>query len=234
MLESIIHYATDTSDATVEKVAFSVLNKMVVVWSAPPPGITATYGDSLDVGFQEVFGRFVLEHLSRLCFEVPSKNTFNSSDAQSRLVWRLRSCFDNQVLAEIAGLQKSIYLMKGDALCSYLENSLLPSLGVAPLAAQEYVRALQRLDLKQFKKFFVVILSDHMFSTDISLVEFCEHVSILAFRRHFFAKILHSIAHMKPHLNGDFNINAMWKLPRATTNERENGQSREIKAIHLG
>ena len=35
VLESIVRYATDTSDATVEKIAFSILNKMVRVWSGP-------------------------------------------------------------------------------------------------------------------------------------------------------------------------------------------------------
>lgn len=60
------------------------------------------------------------------------------------------------MLAEIAGLQKSIFEMKGEILSSYLQNNLFPSLGVPPAAAEEYVRALQQLDLKQFKKFFVV------------------------------------------------------------------------------
>ena len=76
----------DTSDATVEKVAFNVLNKMVVVWSAPPPKVAVAHTEPLEIGFQEGFGRFVIEHLSRVCFEVPSKSTFDSNDAQSRLV----------------------------------------------------------------------------------------------------------------------------------------------------
>jgi hypothetical protein len=57
---------------------------MVVIWSDP---LTAEAGeDALGNEFQEVFGAFVIEHLSRVCFEVPSKSTFNSHDAQSRLV----------------------------------------------------------------------------------------------------------------------------------------------------
>ena len=143
VLESIIHYATDTSDATVEKVAFGVLNKMVVVWSSP-----SSETGPLEEEFQEAFGHFVIHHLSRVCFEVPSKATFNSNDAQSRLV-----------LAEMAGLQRSIYQMKGEVFVSYLQNSFFPSLGVPPAAATEYVRQLQQLDLKQFKKFFVVCTS---------------------------------------------------------------------------
>ena len=92
VLESIVHYATDTSDATVEKLAFGVLNKMVVVWSSPMNGAVAGNAEALNGRFHDLFGQFVIEHLSRVCFEVPSKSTFNSNDAQSRLVYPLYSC----------------------------------------------------------------------------------------------------------------------------------------------
>ena len=102
ILESIVHYATDTSDASVEKVAFSVLNKMVVIWSAPSPDRSAGGGIASDTEFQDIFGQFVIEHLSRVCFEVPSKSTFNSNDAQSRLVNKIPFSFlTSKVLAEI-------------------------------------------------------------------------------------------------------------------------------------
>jgi exportin-T len=84
VLESIVQFATDTSDASVEKIAFGVLNKMVVVWSTAAG--TAHEEVALSNGFKHAFEEFVIEHLSRVCFEVPSKSTFNSNDAQSRLV----------------------------------------------------------------------------------------------------------------------------------------------------
>jgi hypothetical protein len=59
-------------------------------------------------------------------------------------------------LAEIAGLQKAIFQMKGEAFMSYLQTEFFPSLGVPPAATDEYVRALKQLDLKQFKKYFLV------------------------------------------------------------------------------
>lgn len=129
---------------------------MVVVWSAPI-GEKSKSGAIQDSWFQDVFGRFVIEHLSRVCFEVPSKSSFNSNDAQSRLVKSLNLHLTLKVLAEIAGLQKSIFQMKGERLSSYLQTNIFPSLAVPHAAAQEYVRALQQLDLKQFKKFFVVL-----------------------------------------------------------------------------
>jgi exportin-T len=86
ILNSIVHYATDTSDATVEKIAFAVLNKMALVWSTHGTERQTRSEAALDRTFQDIFGRFVIEHLSRVCFEVPSKPSFNSNDAQSRLV----------------------------------------------------------------------------------------------------------------------------------------------------
>jgi exportin-T len=86
VLESIVRYATDTSDATVEKIAFSILNKMVRVWSGPIAAEANGGGNTLANSFHNAFAQFVVEHLSRVCFEVPSKSTFNSNDAQSRLV----------------------------------------------------------------------------------------------------------------------------------------------------
>ena len=170
MLESIVQFATDTSDASVEKIAFGVLNKMVVAWSTA--GGTAHEGAALSNGFKNAFGEFVIEHLSRVCFEVPSKSTFNSNDAQSRLVSSLIPSLTMQVLAEIAGLQKSIFQMKGDAFSSYLQTNFFPSLGVPPAAGEEYVRALQQLDLKQFKKYFLVLSSsDYYVQTDF--IDFC-------------------------------------------------------------
>ena len=71
----------------------------------------------------------------------------------------------SQVLAEIDGLQKSIYQMKGDAFSSFLQANFFPSLGVPPAAADEYVRALKQLDLKQFKKYFLVLALSGMWLT---------------------------------------------------------------------
>lgn len=153
VLESIVQYAVDTSDAGVEKLAFSVLNKMVIVWT--PTGM-----DTPANGFSDAFGQFVIQHLSRVCFEVPSKSAFNSSDAQARLVSRKdESILTLKVLAEIAALQKSIYLMKGSGFVSYLETNLFPSLGIPTTTAQDYIQALQQMDLKQFKKYFMVSIS---------------------------------------------------------------------------
>jgi len=46
--------------------------------------------------------------------------------------------------------------MKGDALCSRLQTVIFPALGISPAAAEQYVEALKEMDLKQFKKYFVV------------------------------------------------------------------------------
>jgi len=85
VLDSIVQYAIDTSDAVIEKLAFSVLNKMVVVWT-PPFDQLAVAQDISTRGFDEAFGQYVTEHLLPVCFEVPRKSEFDFTDAQSRLV----------------------------------------------------------------------------------------------------------------------------------------------------
>jgi exportin-T len=85
VLDSIVQYAMDTSDAAIEKLAFSVLNKMVVVWT-PPFDQLAVAEDISPSGFDEAFGQFVTEHLLPVCFEVPRKPELDFADAQSRLV----------------------------------------------------------------------------------------------------------------------------------------------------
>ena len=62
--------------------------------------------------------------------------------------------------------------MKGDTFSSYLQSNFLPSLGVPPAAADEYVRALKQLDLKQFKKYFLVVT---LFGVRLT-VDICEQV----------------------------------------------------------
>jgi len=43
-------------------------------------------------------------------------------------------------------------------------------MGVPPAAAQEYGSALQQLDLKQFKKYFVVFIIE---LTELTVLDFC-------------------------------------------------------------
>jgi Exportin-T len=52
--------------------------------------------------------------------------------------------------------------MKGDAICSRLQTAILPALGMSPAATEQYVKALKEMDLKQFKKYFVVQLKSDM------------------------------------------------------------------------
>ena len=73
-----------------------------------------------------------------------------------------------------------MFEMKGAVLCSYLQDNLFPSLGVPSRAALEYVRALQQLDLKQFKKFFVVVLQIR--NRYPNIVDFCKQVISPAFQ----------------------------------------------------
>ena len=74
--------------------------------------------------------------------------------------------------------------MKGNELCSYLQDNLFPSLGVPLAPGQEYVRALQHLDLKKFKKFFVVIFIIHI-RREFNILDIRKQVILEAFQEAF-------------------------------------------------
>jgi hypothetical protein len=57
--------------------------------------------------------------------------------------------------------------MKGEVVSSYLQARLFPSLGISSSVAQSYIEALTQMDLKQFKKYFMVRCSNVQLSERI-------------------------------------------------------------------
>ncbi|OLL21700.1 Exportin-T [Neolecta irregularis DAH-3] len=132
LLQSIIHYASDSADASTKRLAFSVLAKMVSKWSSG--------SDSQPVqGFDE----FVFKYVSRMCFQVATTPSFNLRDGQGILL-----------LNEIASLQKTIFEKNKDVYVQYLGNIYFPSMNLTGSLSLDYIQALVRLDLKDFRKFF--------------------------------------------------------------------------------
>ena len=91
----------------------------------------------------------MIERFSALCWVLPTTPSFDPRDAQAR-----------QVLGEIAALQKTIYSKTGEDYLIYLREVCFPGLRMGDGAAEEYVRALRTMDLKAFKQFFMVGLSN--------------------------------------------------------------------------
>ncbi|ORY79465.1 armadillo-type protein [Protomyces lactucae-debilis] len=152
-LNSIIHYASDTSDPSTQKVAFGVLAQMVRAWclfTLPPEPVRPGQRDPAGNGESKVsaeqvrtplpgFEDYVKNTLVPLCFEVPSKSSFDLRDAQS-----------SQVLGEIAALIKQIARQLGT---DVILQSLVQA-GVPQQAADELGTAMKELEPKRFKTLF--------------------------------------------------------------------------------
>lgn len=78
-LQSIIHFAANISDPSIEKIAFSILNKMITLWASDQSQISDIKIKKTVSGFDQ----FIFQSLSSLCFEVPSKQSFNPQDTQT-------------------------------------------------------------------------------------------------------------------------------------------------------
>lgn len=82
---------------------------------------------------------------SPLCWAPPTTPGFNAKDAQAK-----------QVLAEAASLQKTIFAKRGQEYLSWLRDVELRGMGMSEETIQEYLGALQTLDVKGFRQFFQV------------------------------------------------------------------------------
>ncbi|KAG5518198.1 hypothetical protein PMAC_003384 [Pneumocystis sp. 'macacae'] len=138
-LQSIIHFAVNISDPSVEKIAFSILNKMITLWVSDQ-----SHANDLEIRKTvSGFDQFIFQSLSSLCFEIPSKQSFNPQDA--RVI---------AVLSEISNLQFTIFQKKQAEFERYLCNIYFPSMNIPKEIANEYIEALKHLNVKQFKIFF--------------------------------------------------------------------------------
>ncbi|KAG4304608.1 hypothetical protein PORY_002001 [Pneumocystis oryctolagi] len=144
-LQSIIHFAANIPDLLIKKSAFSILNKMVIVWALDQSQID-------DIKIKKIasrFDQFIFQSLSSLCFEVPSKQSFNPQDSQAVMV-----------LGEISNLQFTIFQKKQLEFERYLHNIYFPSINIPKEIANEYINALKHLNAKQFKAFFQNFIND--------------------------------------------------------------------------
>lgn len=125
---TIIQGAVNFPDPIAQKTCFGILKKMVELWGGPE--------NTLDG-----FVAFIYKSIVPACFEAPSKNTFDLTDAQTVLA-----------LSESALCLKAVYDKRGEEFIEYLQSQYLPALNMSPIQIQEYCQALKS-DIKVFKKF---------------------------------------------------------------------------------
>ncbi len=153
MFETVISlielFVKDIRDSPTAKLAFSVLVRMSNVWGGPDtiPNASAqntNTAPSTDPALPG-FDQFMLTRFSPLSWVLPTTPGFNSKDAQAR-----------QVLGEAAGLQKTIYVKRGQEYITWLRDVELRGMGMGEDMVREYLNALASLDFKGFRQFFQV------------------------------------------------------------------------------
>ncbi|CAO3627556.1 unnamed protein product [Cunninghamella blakesleeana] len=139
ILQTILHFSKDNSDAITQKLSFGVFLKFVNTFASTPQNPTSAPG----------FDQFVYNELIPVTFSVPMNNAFNVSDGQSMLVF-----------GELTGIQKTLYNKQGNEYLEYMLNVFFPSIQCPRETAEGYCQAIQQYDLKQFKKYYQSFITD--------------------------------------------------------------------------
>lgn len=154
VIQSMEHFSRDTSDPVAQRTSLAVFTQMSIVWGpqdvSKNPNITTPSSNPSGANRPTHkplpgFDRFMMEHFSNICWEIPADPNFKVKDAQARTV-----------LAEIAQLQKVIYGSIGDSFLTYLRDGYFPGIGFGADQIGEYLAALTSLDVKAFKQYFQV------------------------------------------------------------------------------
>ena len=88
------------------------------------------------------FEHFAYTAALPLVFQVPSKPSFDMTDAQSQLV-----------LNELAAMLRTLYQVRGDEFVQYLTGIYLPGVQCPPELAAELAQNVQTLDTKSLKRY---------------------------------------------------------------------------------
>ena len=150
VIGTLEHFARDVEDYPTAKMALQVIIKMCGIWGGPDvvlssqPNGTASGPQPVMAGFDQ----FMISRFSPLCWAAPSNASFNSKDAQARLV-----------LNEAGALQKTIYLKLGDQYLTWLRDNELRGMGMRDTMINEYLQKLSTSDMKTFRSFFAKFIA---------------------------------------------------------------------------
>ena len=152
LLGTIEHFTKDEEDYPTAKMAFQVLVKMCSTWGGPDViSTTGQTNGNVPVPQPALPGldRFMITRFSPLCWALPATGSFNSQDAQARLV-----------LGEAANLQKIIYSKTGQEYLSWLRDNELRSMGMSNDMINEYLSKMTSLDTKGFRTYFQTFVGE--------------------------------------------------------------------------
>lgn len=125
ILQSLVFYAGNGIDKSVQRSALVTLSNIVLAWGATMDG----------------FQTFCYDTLVPLVFETPAKPSIDLADAQTQ-----------QVLLDLAGLAKRLYATRGDELLAFLVSGYFPSIHCPADLATDMAHGLKTLDSKAYRK----------------------------------------------------------------------------------
>lgn len=138
VLQSLVFYAENGEPLT-QRSAIGVLVRLVTLW-----GTRASNDTSVLPGFEQ----FLYDAILPLVFQIPSKPSFDASDAQAQ-----------QVLTELSVLLKTIHQARGDELIQYLTAVYLPSVQCPPDMGMELAQNIQTLEAKPLKRYLETFIA---------------------------------------------------------------------------
>ncbi|KAI8980264.1 armadillo-type protein [Pilobolus umbonatus] len=139
ILQTLLHFAKDNSDATTQKMSFGVMLKMVQSWASTAQQPSTVPG----------FDQFVYNELLPATFAVPMSSAFNLADGQSILVF-----------GEMTGIQKTMCTKQGAEFIEYMNKVFFPSIQCPSETAERYCQAVQQCEGRQFKKYFQTFITE--------------------------------------------------------------------------
>ncbi|KAJ3271577.1 pre-tRNA nuclear export protein [Terramyces sp. JEL0728] len=140
-------------DLPAQKLAVSLLNKMVFCWGGmgntiqeqlevKKKGTATSARDPLKRNPLAGFDAFIYEQIIPISFSIPMKAGFNLNDGQSVVL-----------LGEISQLFKSTHQVLGRSFLEYLSSTFFPSISCNSTLTAQFITALEQLDKKSFKKY---------------------------------------------------------------------------------
>ncbi|CAO1622643.1 unnamed protein product [Sympodiomycopsis kandeliae] len=166
ILQSIVYYANE-GDQACQRSSFGILSKLVVAWAGSGTLTSENNGVAVKQSSSSTpstngkpastppnvtvpgFETFIYDTLVPLTFEVPAKQSFDFTDAQSQLV-----------LTEICVVLKTILNSRGSMeVSSFLLDVYFPKIGCPNHIGVEFIENLNASDARKFKVYFQGFIS---------------------------------------------------------------------------
>lgn len=139
IIETIEHFARDTSEHQDAKLALSVITRMCSVWGgADIPNPTTNPADPSPI--LPGFDQFMLTRFSALTWSIMTSPAFDPKNPQA-----------NRVMGEIAELQKVILAKTGRTYLTWLRDNEMSKFGLSPEVIDTYLQNMVIQDKKTFK-----------------------------------------------------------------------------------